>query len=225
VLVSKLKPLADASAPGCGAAAWFGQHFGAGLPRGLREESDAISWESFLATYGHTAGPVRLGHFACTDTERPAGRIGPQARNYRAMIAVGDELSASTAAAGGPIAALTTMLHERGITVETLRFHQLRSGGITATFIQGSNGIRAEWAMGWSEDPTQAALRALIACANRLVAGQGPATNTDAGITAGAGRSASRPWAPACRRSPTQPGIPGAATPADTCAADGAGSS
>ncbi len=163
------------SARECPAAAWFGHRFGADLPRGLREESDAMSWETFVATYGQSARPVRLGHFACTDTERPAGRLGPQARNYRATIAVGDRLSTATAAASGPIAALTAMLHERAITVETLRFHQLRSGGITATFIHGSNGIRAEWAMGWSHDPTQAALRAVIACANRLVAGQGAA--------------------------------------------------
>jgi hypothetical protein len=39
----------------------------------------------------------------------------------------------------------------------------------TATFICGSDGVRAEWAMGLSEDPTQSALRALIACANRLM--------------------------------------------------------
>jgi hypothetical protein len=62
------------------------------------------------------------------------------------------------------------MLHERGITVETLKFHQMRSGGYTATFIRGTDGVRAEWAMGWSEDPTQSALRAVIACANRLFA-------------------------------------------------------
>jgi hypothetical protein len=163
------KPLSYIPARDCAAAEWFGHHFGAELPRGLREEADAMSWGSFVATYGHTAGPVRLGHFACTDTERPAGRLGPQARNYRAMIAVGDHLSASTTAASGPIAALTAMLHERAITVETLRFHQMRSGDTTTTFIRGSNGIRAEWAMGWSEDPTQAALRAVIACANRLI--------------------------------------------------------
>jgi hypothetical protein len=161
------------SARECPAAAWFGHHFGADLPRGLREEAGAMSWETFVDTYGHSAGPVRLGHFACTDTERPAGRLGPQARNYRATIAVGDQLSTVTAAASGPIAALTAMLHERAITVETLRFHQLRSGRITTTFIHGSNGIRAEWAMGWSQDPTRAALRAVIACANRLAAGQG----------------------------------------------------
>jgi hypothetical protein len=154
----------------CPAASWFGHHFGALLPRGLREEADAMSWEGLVATYGHAAGPLRLGHWACTDTERPAGRLGPQARNFRAMIAVGDHIGTSTAAASGPIAALTAMLHERGITVETLRFHQVRSGAVTVTFIRGSDGVRAEWAMGLSEDPTQSALRAVIACANRLVA-------------------------------------------------------
>jgi hypothetical protein len=143
---------------------------GAALPRGLREEAAAMSWESFVATYGPTAGPLRLGHWTCTDTERPAGRLGPQPRNFRAMIAVGDHIGISTAAASGPIAALTAMLHERGITLETLKFHQVRSGPHTATFIHGTNGIRAEWAMGWSEDPTQSALRAVIACANRLLA-------------------------------------------------------
>ena len=129
-----------------------------------------MSWEGFVATYGHAAGPLRLGHWTCTDTERPAGRLGPQARNFRAMIAVGDHIGTSTAAASGPIAALTAMLHERGITVETLRFHQVRSGAVTVTFIRGSDGVRAEWAMGVSEDPIQSALRAVISCANRLVA-------------------------------------------------------
>jgi hypothetical protein len=146
------------------ANAWFADHFGVALPSGLRDLADDMSWESFIATYGHTAGPLRIGGWACTDTERP----GPQARNFRAMIAVGDRISTSTAAASGPIAALTAMLHERGITVEMLSFHQMRSEEYIATFIHGSDGVRAEWAMGWSTDPTQSALRAVIACANRL---------------------------------------------------------
>jgi hypothetical protein len=86
------------------------------------------------------------------------------------MIAVGDCLSSSTAAASGPIAALTAMLHERGIAIETLKFHQMASHEGTATFICGSDGLRADWALGLSEDPMQSALRALIACANRLLA-------------------------------------------------------
>jgi hypothetical protein len=161
-------PNPDVSARQCGADAWFGHHFGAVLPRGLRERAEAMSWESFVATYSHAAGPLRLGHWACTDAERPAGRLGPQARNFRAVIAVGDRIATSTTSATGPIAALTAMLHERAITVETLKFHQLRSSEGTATFICGSNGIRSEWAMGWAEDATQSALRAVIACANRL---------------------------------------------------------
>jgi hypothetical protein len=158
------KPLSEPlSANAC-----FGHHFGAALPRGLREQAEAMSWESFVATYGHTAGPLRLGHWQCTDPERSSTRLGPQSRNFRAMIAVGDCINTSTAAASGPIAALTAMLHERGITVETVKFHQMRSGDSTATFICGTDGIRTEWAMGWAGDPTQSALRALIACANRL---------------------------------------------------------
>jgi hypothetical protein len=152
------------------ANAWFNDHFGAGLPRGLREQAGQMSWESFVATYGDNAGPLRLGRWACTDTERPAGRLGPQARNFQAVIAAGDHCSTSSAAASGPIAALTAMLHDRGITVEMLKFHQMRSDGHTATFVCGSDGIRAEWAMGWAEDGTQSALRAVIACANRLIA-------------------------------------------------------
>ena len=151
------------------AAAWFCHHFGAAFPRGLREQADAMSWPAFDATYGRTAGPVRLGHWVCADGERPAGRLGPQARNFRAMIAVGDRISTSTAAASGPIAALTAMLHERGVTVEIVKFHQLQSGSGTATFILGSNGTRTEWAMGLTDEATQSALRAVIACANRLI--------------------------------------------------------
>lgn len=96
----------------------------------------------------------------------------PQARDYRAVIAVGDRISTVTAAASGPIAALTAMLHEGGITVEVVQFHQMRSTTGSATFIRGSDGVRAEWAMGWADDPTQSALRAVIACVNRLFAAQ-----------------------------------------------------
>src|SRR5258708_6189337 len=117
----------------CAANAWFGDHFGAALPRGLREQANTMSWESFATTYGHAAGPLRLGHWACTDAARPAGRLGPQARNFRAVIAVADRMTTSTATASGPVAALAAMLHDRGITVEILKFHQVRSGGGNAT--------------------------------------------------------------------------------------------
>jgi hypothetical protein len=136
------------------------------LPRGLREDAHTMSWSTFTETYAPSAGPLRLGHWECTDTERPATRLGPQARTFRATLGFGDRIE--TATATGPVAALTAMLYDHGVAVEMLRFHQLRSENTTATFIQGSDGCRAEWAMGWSEDPTQSALYAVIACANRL---------------------------------------------------------
>lgn len=154
------------SASQCLATVWFAQQFGAALPRGLRERAGAMTWERFVATYAPSPGPIRLGTWECTDTGR---RLGPQARNFRAVIAVGDRIGTSTAAAGGPIAALGAMLHERGIGVEILSFHQLQSGARTATFVRGSDGARDEWAAGFSDDPTQSALRAMIACANRLI--------------------------------------------------------
>ena len=150
-------------------AAPFAAHVDGPMPRGLREEADAMSFETFLDQYAPSTGPLRLGQWACTDAERPATRLGPQARNYQATLAVGDRISTSSAKASGPVAALTEMLYERGIAVEMTAFHQLPAGENTATFIRGSDGGHSEWAMGLADDPTQSALRAVIACANRLL--------------------------------------------------------
>jgi hypothetical protein len=138
------------------------------LPRGLREDADTMSWSTFIATYAPSAGPLRLGQWHCTDTDRPATRLGP--RTFQATLALGDRIETATATASGPVAALTAMLHEHGVAVEMLRFHQLQSDDKTATFIEGTDGRRAEWAMGCSQDPIQSALSAVIACANRLFA-------------------------------------------------------
>lgn len=128
-----------------------------------------MSPDAFHARYAPTFGPLRLGQWECTDARSSATQLGPQARNYQATIAIGDRIGTATAAASGPVAALTAMLYERGVAVEMLKFHQLRAGEGIATFIRGTDGARAEWAMGLSEDPTQSALRAVISCANRLL--------------------------------------------------------
>jgi hypothetical protein len=125
-----------------------------------------MTWKTFTATYAPNTGPLRLGQWECTDHECAATRFG--ARNFRATLALGDRIETATATATGPVAALTAMLHDRGLAVEMLRFHQLTSDDTTATFIHGSDGCRAEWAMGCSTDSTQSALAAVIACANRL---------------------------------------------------------
>jgi LeuA allosteric (dimerisation) domain len=142
---------------------------GVPLPRGLREAATTMLWSAFTATYSPSTGPLRLGNWECADADRPATRLGPQPRTFLATFAVGDRIETATAAATGPVAALIAMLYERGIPLEMLRFHQLQSGAHTATFIQGCDGRRTEWAMGWSDDATQSALRAVIACANRLL--------------------------------------------------------
>ena len=77
----------------------FAAHLNAPLPRGLREEADAMSFEAFHDEYGSSSGPLRLGNWRCTDAERPSTRLGPQARNYQATLAVGDRISTSSAAA------------------------------------------------------------------------------------------------------------------------------
>jgi hypothetical protein len=128
-----------------------------------------MSWQTFHDMYARDCGPLRLGQWSCTDGDRPATRLGPQPRHYQATLAIGDRISTASAAASGPVAALTAMLYDHGIAVEMTAFHQIPTGEGTATFIRGSNGIRDEWAMGVDADPTQSALRAVIACANRLL--------------------------------------------------------
>jgi hypothetical protein len=147
----------------------FAAHINASMPRGLRQEADAMSFEAFHDEYASSSGPLRLGNWQCTDAERPSTRLGPQARNYQATLAVGDRIGTSSAAACGPVAALTAMLYDCGIAVEMTAFHQVPAGEHTATFVRGSDGARSQRAMGWSDDPTQSALRAVIACANRLL--------------------------------------------------------
>jgi hypothetical protein len=144
--------------------------FATALPHGLRRSAESMSWDAFLAEYAPNTGPVRLGQWACTDPERPAGRLGPQPRHYQATLAIGDRIATSTAAASGPVAALTAMLHDHGVGVEIRAFHQVSCGGKVATVIHGCNGAHAAWAMGLDDEATQSALRAVVACANRLLA-------------------------------------------------------
>lgn len=143
----------------------FADLFDRPLPRDLREQGDDMSFDEFAAAYSEPSGPVRLGSWHAPD--RSITGIG----DYQATIAVGNRIATSTTVATGPIAALTAMLYERGVAVEALRFHQLPAvGGATATFICGTDGTDDAWAMGWARDPVQSALRAMVACANRLSA-------------------------------------------------------
>ncbi|MBA0045364.1 hypothetical protein [Mycobacteroides sp. LB1] len=134
----------------------FASRFGVRLPRGLREEAGNMSWTSLCHTYERSAGPLRVGQWSETDGI------------YQATLAIGERIESSTAAASGPLAALTAMLSERGIRMETLNFHQLHDGDQTFTFVRGTNGTSTAWAMGRGLDATTSSLKAVTACANRL---------------------------------------------------------
>lgn len=147
----------------------FADVYGVPLPQGLREQGDQLSWQHFVGVYGRSPGPLRLNQWICLDGDRPAARLGPRGRTYQATIAVGERVDTCTAAASGPVAALTTMLHQRGIAVEMVRFHQFGCPDQTATFVYGSNGRRGAWALGFAPEPALSALHAVIICANRLL--------------------------------------------------------
>ena len=143
----------------------FADLFDRPLPRDLRDDAQAMCHDAFVDRYGHPQGPVRLGSWEVH------GQSISGVGDYRATIAIGNRIATSTTAATGPIAALTAMLHEHGLAVEALGFHQLHAaGGAIATFIHGTDGVCDTWAMGWARDPVQSALRAMVACTNRLCA-------------------------------------------------------
>lgn len=151
----------------------FADRFDTRLPRELRDPGAQLSFEGFVANYGRCAGPLRLGRWRCLDADRPAARLGLQGRTYQATIAIGDRTGTCTAAAHGPLAALTEMLYERGITLEILGFHQLVCGTETATFIHGSDGRAAAWAVGFASDAGASAVDAVVTCVNRLLTAGG----------------------------------------------------
>ena len=71
----------------------FAARIDAPMPRGLRQEADAMSFDAFHHEYASSPGPLRLGTgSAPTPSARPR-RLGPQARNYQATLAVGDRIS------------------------------------------------------------------------------------------------------------------------------------
>ncbi|MBX7450336.1 homocitrate synthase [Mycolicibacterium sp. 3033] len=139
------------------------------VPAPLRTSADNRSYDEFVAEFAPASGPVRLGQWACAEVDRPSTRWGPQAQTYRATLALGDRIGTAQATACGPVAALTAMLYELGVAVEMTAFHQRTAGRDIATFIEGAHGARVEWALGVASDPVQSALRAVVACANRLL--------------------------------------------------------
>jgi hypothetical protein len=160
--------MSSSLAPVLPAPSSFAQALGGRVPRPLRAAAEAATFADFLAEYAPHTGPVRLGQWSCAGGDRPSSRLGPQPLTYQATLALGERIGTARADACGPVAALTAMLHEWGIAVEVTAFHQSAADGHTATFLRGSDGVRTEWALGYSTDAQDSALRAVVACANRL---------------------------------------------------------
>ncbi|NLV79251.1 MAG: 2-isopropylmalate synthase [Rhodococcus sp.] len=139
----------------------FEERFGSPLPRDLRTEAAGSSWSEFSATYAPQGGPLRLGGWS--RRALPGGYS-----TFEATIAVGRSITTATATAGGPVGAMTGMLHDLGYRLEILSFHRRDLGDRYATFIRCEAGDHRIWAMGMAEDATESALRAMIAGVNRL---------------------------------------------------------
>ncbi|WP_137723001.1 alpha-isopropylmalate synthase regulatory domain-containing protein [Prescottella subtropica] len=139
----------------------FFHRFGARLPRDLRAQAHGLSWSEFTARFAPTGGPVRLGAWT-------AATLGAGRSTYTATLGIGDRITSASAAATGPIAALTAMLYDAGFQLEILSFHQQSTPAGTATFVLCEHDGQRRWATAIDADGIASSLSAIIAGANLL---------------------------------------------------------
>lgn len=120
-----------------------------------------MSPSDFRATYSPTAGPLRLGSWE--SSPRNGGRY-----EFAATFALGDTIHSATISAFGPAEAMTSMLHDAGIHIEIMSFHQQPTDAGIMTLALLSCGDRQAWAMGTSDGAFESTARAIVAGANRL---------------------------------------------------------
>ncbi|ALU71188.1 2-isopropylmalate synthase [Rhodococcus erythropolis R138] len=139
----------------------FAARHGKSLPVGLRAECSAMSWTEFESTYAAMSGPIRLGAWS-------SEKIAPGRWTFEATLGLGERIQKASATSTGAISAMTSMLHDAGISLEILSFHQHQIGHRTATFIFTECDGRRSWAMGIAESSTESSLRAMTSAANRF---------------------------------------------------------
>ncbi|MDI9956476.1 MULTISPECIES: alpha-isopropylmalate synthase regulatory domain-containing protein [unclassified Rhodococcus (in: high G+C Gram-positive bacteria)] len=152
---------AFASDSSSAAADPFAARHGKSLPAGLRAECSAMSWTEFESTYAAMSGPIRLGAWS-------SEKIAPGRWTFEATLGLGERIQKASATSTGAISAMTSMLHDAGISLEILSFHQHQIGHRTATFIFTECDGRRSWAMGIAESSTESSLRAMTSAANRF---------------------------------------------------------
>ncbi|MEV0946456.1 2-isopropylmalate synthase [Rhodococcus sp. NPDC049939] len=131
------------------------------LPEALRNESAGMNWSSFEHTYAPANGSFRLGRWSET-------KCGSGISDFEATLGIGESIRNLGARACGPVAAMTSMLHDVGCSIEILSFHQHEIGHRVATFLLCECGGTRLWAMGIDESCTGSTLRAMISGANRF---------------------------------------------------------
>ncbi|MEH3154108.1 MAG: hypothetical protein PGN29_01720 [Gordonia paraffinivorans] len=134
-------------------------HFPGLLPRGVRADADALTWESFVATYAPSAG-TRLGSWHATPARNDL-------TEYHATIATTDRIWSMREAATGPLAAVTAMLHATGVSVEITGLHQQRLDGQTAMLVEVDRDGRRAWGLGLDDAADRAGVVALLHALDR----------------------------------------------------------
>ncbi|MGU3436188.1 2-isopropylmalate synthase [Actinomycetes bacterium M1A6_2h] len=131
------------------------------MPAELVSEARSMSYSDFRARYSPTSGPLRMGSF--TSAACGFGRA-----EFSATLAIADTIHSATLVAFGPAEAMTSMLHDAGVHLEILSFHQQPTEAGIVTFALCSNGSRSAWSMGMGSTAPESTARALVAGANRL---------------------------------------------------------
>lgn len=122
-----------------------------------------MTWQQFVDEYT-TNGAIRLGSW--TVAPAPGDMV-----ECRATIAYDDRIMSMTATAAGPVGAMTSILHDLGVSVQIVRLHQRRLDDRNVSFLLCEHDRQQCWATGDGDTTADANINALIAGANRLLAG------------------------------------------------------
>lgn len=149
------------SATSCTPATRACDHLAGLLPRGVRADAAALTWDAFLETYAPGSG-TRLGSWHATPARNDL-------TEYHATIATGDRIWSMRESATGPLSAVTAMLHATGVCVEITGLHQQRLGTQTVMLVEIDRDGRRAWGLGIDDAADRAGVVALLHALDRAV--------------------------------------------------------